>query len=448
MYINCKTITENNMSRVFKLFLMLAIGATLLSCKTEIESDPAAYNSNAVLTNPHYVSIEDAETELMSILSAESPQTRSGNSCTKCIASKFSTKPNVTSPATRGGTDDTTYVYVFNFADSAGYCIMSSDDRLPPLLAQVDSGNLSPTDTIDNPCMQIVVGNVVDYYKPDVVPIYDPTGMYGHRFGRMVTDSIVYYPSKDGMCEVEWNQLAPQNDSCPIVKYNDPTLGVYYDHAPAGCVPIAVAQLMSIYESPGSYQGDPFQWKEMKWGIFRAQIANLVRDLGRKENLNVSYSADGSSSYLDDVPRTFTHFGYSRGGEVKDFNYQIFDEVASGHPAIVDGSCYENELWGLIFKHSTGRHAWLAHGAMTITHKVEWLDYLTGKTGTTSINTYYYLKYNFGNGHNNKNGYKGNGFYVIGDFDTNRDNHYVTNPGENEEGNYQYRNRMVIGIRK
>ena len=59
---------------------------------------------------------------------------------------------------------------------------------------------------------------------------------------------------KEGYCPVEWGEGSPYNQFCPLT---DGKL------SSTGCVPTAVAQLLSVYKFPKRYNGYDFDWEIM-----------------------------------------------------------------------------------------------------------------------------------------------------------------------------------------
>ena len=258
-----------------------------------------------------------------------------------------------------------------------------------------------------------------------------------------------FYPERDGICDVKWDQNWPYNDKCPMV---DGT------HGSAGCVPIAVAQFMSANKYPESYNGTTFNWNEMNANSdiamvspeAQGQIKTLIAELGKGGNLDVSYGAIESSASIDNIPRTLKNFGYSSWGMCKDYNIDdIVNELKNGYCVLLAGHSekHKKKILGItVYTYYTGGHAWLGHGLFECKRDVKMYN------GATSLGSYfqtsYYILCNYG--------WKGShdGYYLSSafnakangvDVDTIMGNKAATRGGEN---NYQYNLKEVIGIRK
>lgn len=70
----------------------------------------------------------------------------------------------------------------------------------------------------------------------------------------------------------------------------------------------------------------------------QVHIAELLIELGKKENLDVQYSKYGgyvSTAYAEDVSRTLLNFGFKNGGELVSFSEKrIINEFKRGYPVI------------------------------------------------------------------------------------------------------------------
>ena len=160
-----------------------------------------------------------------------------------------------------------------------------------------------------------------------------------------------------GHCQVKWGQQSPYNKFCPTINGHP----VY-----VGCVAVAVAQLMSIYKYPNSYNGYTFNWNLMNQYVNTScsqqdnaiavdQIARLMQQLGLSQNLAMQYEiiapGNGSGAYARDIPQTLSNFGYSNGGSLVDYDTDdVVDELLAGYPILISGNDGDSG------------HQWLGHG--------------------------------------------------------------------------------------
>lgn len=432
---------------LFYLFLALAI-CIVTGCTDNLQEEQELSHGKT-----HEVTQSEALKYLNKILpDLEIPSTRgaSGKSIPE-ITSSYSIGSHST---TRSNGEIEPYFHIFNFGDNEGFAIMSGDDRTIPLLALTFKGELTPEIEIDNPGFKIAYAKMEDYYVEQV-----STFSYGDNSGSgnmpinpgddpdlelhfEYSDPVItYYNMPYGHCLVEWGQEEPYNKYCGLYQLG---LEVY-----AGCVPVAVAQLMSIYKYPNSYNGHTFNWNLMNQFVNKyfcneenhpvavEQIAQLMGQLGLDENLDVDYEViapgNGSGASPRNIPRTLRNFGYSNGGVLRTYNTkEVTDELKAGYPVLIGGS------------DGDAGHRWLGHGIKELFQTVYTYNRLDILLTTTDF-TVEYILCNFG-----WNGYQ-DGYYASKVFDTNRGPVNVeaeSSTRSNTSGYYQYDITAVINIRK
>lgn len=111
---------------------------------------------------------------------------------------------------------------------------------------------------------------------------------------------------KDGVAplvKVEWGQFAPYNQACPVIGDS---------HAAAGCVALAMAQSMTVYNRPSIDLDDI------------TQIADLIHRCGESVDMNYSES---STTYIDRQQKALiTTFGYDSDMVIFAREYHSFEE--------------------------------------------------------------------------------------------------------------------------
>ncbi len=98
----------------------------------------------------------------------------------------------------------------------------------------------------------------------------------------------------------EWHQHQPYNNLCP-------------NQYPAGCVAIAMAQIMKFHGVPRTYN-----WNNMPNSSGTFDTQTLIYDIGRATNMD--YGSDGSSTTIDEAKDAFSSMGYNVSK--KDHNYE------------------------------------------------------------------------------------------------------------------------------
>lgn len=409
-----------------KSILAVALTVSMTACNDEVMS--------VVQEVPdYYISIEEAQKDLMEVLSVVDGN-NSRTSTSRSINNVYTKNFSDNSSRSNNGLD----VHIFNFSDDQGFAIMSTDRRVPSLLALANNGNLNENDTIDNPGLKIFltsIGGPGDLPIPETFEKLDPFDPGDPTPAYMTWTTDVACPN--GLCSVKWGQRDPYNLYCPVIRDTV---------CPTGCVATAVAQLMAVYEYPDSYSKYNFNWPEMKLTtkniattVGADNVARLMQQLGLWENLDIHYAPTGSSSYSEYIPGVLESFGYSDGGTLKYYNIEdVISEINANHPVLADGVA------------AAGGHEWLIHGLMTRT-KIDQAHDENGNLIPVRSTKYYYVQCNWGwDG-------KGDGYYLSDAFDTSNGPVYndnstddnLTHSTTHDAGRHNFRNiRIITGIRK
>ena len=263
---------------------------------------------------------------------------------------------------------DEAYYYVFNVGDQQGFVIVSGDDRTEQILGYCDHGDFhadsipehmrSWLQTYANDIQWLEDHNVTQTQE-------DVQAKKAQRRSRKVYHSI------PALLKTRWNQSWPYNKNCPHYVNEDGTEGT----PPAGCVAVAMAQLMNYYHYPsrttavldnisktytvktssgttsrtistGSIPAGTFiDWEHMKnsYGSYTDEeleaVANLMLYCGL--GVRMSWSKSGSGAVFSKIASSLRNqFGYessvfvaSRGNYSIDGWFDlVYDELAAGHP--------------------------------------------------------------------------------------------------------------------
>ena len=333
------------MSKFLKSFLTLAIALLIASCSSEEElrQTPVVSSDNNVIT------IDEAKQDLLGLLAdIETADTESRTSH-RTIESSFTTKLG---DASSRSDEEALPIHVFNFADDNGFAIMSGDKRVPSLIALAEKGSFPQDTIIDNPGLAIFLERMGNQGPSKIkdktpYPYVDPNDPETFKiYGEW--ENTIY---KDyGYCFVKWGQRDPYNYYCPEKDG---------EKCATGCVATALAQLMSIYKQPSSYNGYSFDWEKMTltstpFEDAQKDIARLMQQLGLKKNLDMDYGYN-SGAYPENIPRTLKAFGYSSGGKLVNYNTDdIVKELKLGYSVLVGGRSQKNG----------NGHRWLVHGLL------------------------------------------------------------------------------------
>ena len=257
---------------------------------------------------------------------------------------------------TRSGVIDTT-LYLVNYENNGGFALLGADERVRPIYAISDEGQLNMSDTIENKGLVLFFRNIeaemlefpgmgqfpdsISIIRPPVDPEI-PTIEYEIR--RQTEPLLNYYQNR-------WNQQPPYNAYCPVI---DDTNTV------VGCMAVAIGQIMAYHQYPVSVGSDTFNWAEINSGNNNDRLAYFFRILGNPENLNMTYRLSESSSLKNNAQRTFENLGYNNPGSYLDFNEEeiiaLLEQgeagLSGGGSVYVDGR-FSGEGYG---------HAWVIDG--------------------------------------------------------------------------------------
>lgn len=357
------------MRKTLLVLLLLSILSFFWSC--EPDDDPQdIYNIGPeVITTPkHTLSSDEVMQEAQGFLDDINP-----------ILTRSEQKKRVISSTWKKSLKSKNSLYYINFSDSLGFVIISNDPRKEVLGFSL-SGNIKQDKIIDNPGLLITLSNLEAFAsEPSRVDSIDH-----YEYGEWTS---TYYPPNTGYCQVKWRQGN---------KYIKDQFNYYCPdsasfHCPAGCVPVATAQLMSMYGYPSSYGSYSFDWTAMKANSAATApngeyyVGRLLQQLGLPSNLNVSYHPSGSGASSLNIPQTLQNFGYSQGGSFNWFTNSSIQDLQSGYPIIIRGQ----------ISPSGGGHAWLGHGLLKRERQVTAYGY-DGEIVESNIEVFYYVLCNFG----------------------------------------------------
>lgn len=261
---------------------------------------------------------------------------------------------------TDNGSD--TLLYAFDNACS-GWTIYSSDTRVPPIVAHGGVGTIS--DALQNEALSAWIQTLaedmkairnaedsmlnfsaeeIETNKEFWQSITNPTNVVAHFENPSLPDaagpvlvpeghyelvSTTYYgevyDSIPRMTSTDWHQDSPYNNCCPY-KSN------LSERAPAGCVPIAAAQMLYFLhysigvptEAPSegycnssvndsSYDWNQYNYTSTIWdtmGLLGLYSGPFIADIGRR--LNVHYTDSSSSASVSELPnKVFLPYGIS-----------------------------------------------------------------------------------------------------------------------------------------
>ena len=307
--------------------------------------------------------VEKAINELNQFLQTmEIQTTRNGNAFTVDDV-QYVTR-NMSTTRSADNIDNDTILYLVNFGTSGedgGYAILNAKENTDmKVLAVVEKGSIAAEDFIfeDNPI------NIPDFhfYNENADDYYVGAAGGGSEANQIVHFAAAIDPelgsgggesnwrfvnAVEPMLETKWHQDPPFNNESPIV------LGHL---TPAGCVAIALGQILAYHEYPQNitFDGMSCYWDDMKavwdkkWGAYgtesqRQQAARFIRTIGRLCNMVYYSNASGDKRFGFALPSAAEaclrdEFGYSNVKRVQEYDEEaIINALNNGCPAFVAG---------------------------------------------------------------------------------------------------------------
>ena len=265
-----------------KLFLLVSV-IMLVACSTEYEHP--AEEVKSVSQNSFKVSEEEAIERLEKMLSTFDPATRGKTRTIKEVVAYRSRFRKTRAYAAE--IPDTLFYYV-NFDNNEGFAVLAADERLEPIIALIDNGNYTPSeddlnsfellcdsipplddDELDdfwcdgiNPHV-----NELNYVKfndmEDLISQYgESTILNGDSYTKtFYTDYEVRYQVGPYL-DTKWSQGDPYNRMCNKIG-DDNFIYQTEDNRNAGCVAIAVSQVLNFHKYPSEANGRSFDWNKI-----------------------------------------------------------------------------------------------------------------------------------------------------------------------------------------
>lgn len=172
------------------------------------------------------------------------------------------------------------------------------------------------------------------------------------------------------LCQTLWGQDYPFNYFCPVGTYSG-------GHDAAGCVAVAMAQVMYFWQLPTgyAYSNMPLTWLDAESLPPGGDCERLISDVGAA--IGTTYgSSSGANAQL--VPGMFTHYGYSSATGTADYSQQALsgddggtvyaslmtNEIQTYHrPCIASGFSGYSGVFGILPQPSGDGHCWVCDGS-------------------------------------------------------------------------------------
>jgi len=392
------------------------------------------------------VTEEDALQQLNNVLDVIDTPTRGKRRSVKEIFEHRSTRTR----STEGSTPNS-LLYIVNFDDDQGYAVLAADSRLEPVLALIDSGVYTPSENYTED-FDLTEANLDEDEKDEFWCTGPLTGTF--RTIELIEDyadgyvnppytkkyygDLVRQKQVGPYIRTKWGQGYPFNTMCNKNYFTYKPDGNYA----AGCVAVALAQILAYHSYPQSAYGHNYDWDKINGiksgdqkGIQQdaiMEVAHLVKAAG--EACRTKYGMDNSRSTAYRAKKALKYtFGYS--GTYRHLSFadkNIRNMLDNDSPVLLAGKP----------KYRLSGHAWAVDGYIygyrkVITEIYEDENYtkLVSTTVDNASPTYYY-HCNFGwDG-------KADGYYLGKVFDTvggRIDTEDGIDPGTNSSEDHSYR---------
>lgn len=334
----------------------------------------------------------------------------------------------------------TTY-YIVNYKEG-GFLLLSADNRVKPVLAYSEN-NFFPFDDRDYPSGLVQwlfntkekIKNIRNSnklqskevkYAWEIEKIQNTINefLYENRIDPIGNDCLDNLEIVGPLLNTTWYQGCGFNTYMPVLNCSD--YPCYSNNrAYAGCVPIAMAQIMKFHNYPTNYN-----WSNMPNDYGTTTTASFIKDIHTGidnlpnsllvgEPLSYECNSTGVKNHYDMSDVLKNSFNYSSAKRA-DYNYStVVNELRNNRPVILSGS-YVKQDW-ILFKIYSG-HMWVCDGFRE--HKICMFDDYGNNIGAV---TYLFLHMNWGWGG------LYDGYFGFDDFD----------PGTST---YNDKNKMIYNI--
>lgn len=257
----------------------------------------------------------------------------------------------------------------------------------------------------------------------------------GDEGGDSSSQDVVIISQVEPMLQSQWAQWYPFNANCPTKPVEDT---LYNGHAPAGCVAVAVGQLLAYHKYPNVVGDITPAWDAARiidrsyilngYGYGAVQILNavspLLAELGENEFLSMTYTKKKGKSNAYRAAKTLKKLGYLNARRVKYYNENtILEYLETDRPLIIGATSPKN----LSGDNKRVGHAWIIDGYIK-------------RQRNNQIETMMHCNMGWAG--------KCDGYYVSGLFDTTQVKDAQGNPtdGDGAENKHHYckRYRMVL----
>ena len=279
--------------------------------------------------------------------------------------------------------DNTEIVPVYEYTTvnengDEGYAIVVGDERISKVLVQVEKGSLA--DTIDIEPLKWYINSIPSVIKDDL-----------SRYKANIKVKPISGGTRDSYVETHycflpttWGQWGPYNLQCPVDTIDNVVL-----HCPAGCAPVAVAQILAYHRVPTTLSWTSILQSQnvtsSSPSTVISQVSNLIATLGTQ--LSTVYSLNGSPSTLNLIPSVLYSYSLYNNGIYTFSLDDVIYNLGNNHPVIMIGKTPVDPETGTRRTHMWVCDGWKRHHYDTVYY--DYLDMNWGWNGNS--NGFYYI---------------------------------------------------------
>lgn len=416
-----------------------------------------------------------------------------------------------TQPTFRKAPKDVDF-YLVHFSNNKGYALVSGDKRVPGVMAYCPYGRL---DSITNPGQAVMLSAIEDYVENQKA-IYESKKdslrkiALNHILKKLSWEKKEQFLGNTNFVASTSKMMSGRGD-CVLIedepRYSDPSgwtvsdkilpliktlwsqKGMYNDlvwkqcsnneQAPAGCVAIAVGQIMAYHKKPRVFMGREMHWEDMTKidpGDMFSQIDNnsvgnnptavadiqyLLARLGEKHLLQMDYGCgnDGSGSTVTRAFHTFNVLGFHPSLKYSMEVNSMLHDLKNHRPVYIRGCSSRKSFLNIeAYTIYENCHAWVIDGYIRKYYNI-FHHYFSNcmsedefheVVSETHVEEYIHCNFGWGGDKYGGNGYSG--WYRIGIFDASLGHPGQVHPSNTfqrdagREGNYKYDFRLITNI--
>jgi hypothetical protein len=343
----------------------LIVCLMFMSCQKDVIPEQGVNEE----TNVSFVSKTMAEKIALNVFNKDPYlQTRADIPVTKQIEESF----------TMADDEDETYLHVVNYKDG-GFVLIAGDMRLEPLLAYSENGYFGENSTSYPEGLLVWLSEIqqqTKYARDNDLEIPDVLQYRWNDLAGLITKGISPDGDEGSICDLytpnnvrtgpllttSWEQGSGYNNALSIMSCA--TNG----HVLAGCVPLAIAQLMKYNQYPSS-----FQWSLMPDATTSSYTQNLLLDIHQKigaSNLTYNCTSTSVSSSYNTANLLKNQYGYSSASQGSYGSATVKSELLGYHPVLITAApssgaghmwvcdgvhaydyCANETIWGMLYFH-------------------------------------------------------------------------------------------------